>query len=697
MLRALFLFFIVLACMSHTPYAHAEPNKPSPFLSGPMGLNTIPNARMQESGTVNAGISTLDPYLNSYLGFQLAEPLFISFRQSAEISSLNEEANRLYPGIDAKLRILKETRSRPEIAIGLQSAIGHKRMAGEYLAASKRYKNFDFTAGVGWGRFGSAAHMRNPLRNLADHFGKERGVDEEMPNEPTNWFTGRHIGFFGGIEYFTPIESLSLKLDYGADRYTAERTRTEFDAPPPWSIGLDYAPNDWMNVALGVQGLEKVMARLSLSGQPAQWPLRKAKKIAPAPLRPARTESATPQDMILAAEKNGVSIFALESETHKAAARLALSATRSAPEQIGLAAAGMANHAGKHIEEFTFTPHILNLRGPSVTVMRRDFENALARTQGSAAEIWQNASFDQKENPVLEWPQSAYRGEGQFKTFTLHLDNQISLSEEDSGTLTRTSLVANINGPGFFGLVHTATSWRLNIHDNLDRLRDIRPPALLPVRSNVADFADQRIALDRLYSSFTYSPTPEIHTALTGGYLEEMYGGAGGEILYRPFGKRFALGGEAWLALKRDPLADLNMGFNGDRLLSGHLNAWYTMPEDALTFQARFGRFLAEDVGAELSLEKSFKNGASLDAFVTLTDQADFDLFGGTTHAHHELRLTLPLGSFKWLPEGSTIRTRIEPFGRDIGQSIDNPVSLYDLTQPFSKEHLARHWDDTVR
>ena len=36
---------------------------------------------------------------------------------------------------------------------------------------------------------------------------------------------------------------------------------------------------------------------------------------------------------------------------------------------------------------------------------------------------------------------------------------------------------------------------------------------------------------------------PEIwYPKLDFGYLEEMYGGIGGEVLYRPFNKRYALG-----------------------------------------------------------------------------------------------------------------------------------------------------------
>ena len=100
----------------------------SPYLAGSLGLNIVPNARMDEVGTVR-------------LGIQIADPLNVTIRQTAEISGITDDPIQLYPGIDLKLRLLTETRSRPEVSVGLQSAIGHKRQAGEilYRPFNKRY------------------------------------------------------------------------------------------------------------------------------------------------------------------------------------------------------------------------------------------------------------------------------------------------------------------------------------------------------------------------------------------------------------------------------------------------------------------------------------------------------------------------------------------------------------------------------
>lgn len=680
----------------------------SATLLGPLGLNTIPSARMSQAGTISAGISTLDPYLHGYLGIQLSKSIYVGLRQSAEISNLNSEAKRLYPGTDLKLQLWNESQYMPAISLGLQSATGHKRMSGEYISASKRYNNFDLTAGLGWGRYGTAGHFSNPLKAIHQHFGKDRLLDGEMPNEPTNWFTGKNVGVFAGVEYFTPIKGLSLKADYGADHYSAETRSINYKRPKPWSIGASYTPQryPWLDTAIATQGFEKIMARISFKHSPSHWPFTTSQIPTTEKLRPFRNQTQNFAKILQNKNDKASRLSNIQAEQYKASALLHYKEGLSASSQLQRASILIANHADQNIERISIQPGFLSLRGPKVHLLRKDLERTLAYRQGSPSEIWRSTEFSiepvsySNARNTAEQEKEAKKSENkttffqQFKqkTLKLRLENQTSLSEEDSGTLTRNALIATINGPSHNGFIHTGSALRLNLYDNLDRLAKLRPRAILPVRSNVDLFADRLIALENAHTSLTYSITPEIHTLASVGYLEEMYGGAGGEILYRPFGKRFALGADMWLALKRDPLVSMNTGFNGDSLLTGHMNAWYDFPEDDLTAQIKLGRYLAEDIGGTFSLQKTFGNGAKIKGFATMTDQADFDLFGGTTHLYSGIQLSLPLGSIKYVPDNSDIQFTAAPFGRDIGQSIKRPIELYEATEMFSYDHLSRYW-----
>ncbi len=596
------------------------------------------------------------------------------------------------PGLEIKLRRLEDQPHFPQIALGLQSATGHKRTAGEYLAFSKNYKSFDFTGGFGWGRFATGGKIDNPLRAFGGHFDKDRDLDGNLPNRPDDWFTGESIGFFGGVEYFTPYRGVSLKADIGGDRYEAEHNAFNFESSAPWSIGVNYKPADFADLSLAMQGTDKVMARLSLQSLIQNWRNPSAQHKTPA-LKTARTGPSLPGKIERSARQDGITLSHIHADSKTAAATLNLSSYNSTPQQIKHTAIHMANHAAPAIEEIKILPTSRGLHGPAISLMRKDLERALAHNAGSAEEIWHNTeiAYDFKGLQHMSSNNTKHFG---YKDINLILENQVSLSEEDEGFLHRTSMIAQTELPKFGGFLTTGFGLRLNIYDNLDDLNELRPATFLPVRADVDEFADRPIAIDTAYMGFTHTLFPDVHIAAATGYLEEMYAGAGGEILYRPFDKRFALGAESWLALKRDPNSTLNYRLNGDHLLTGHLKAWYDIPEADITLGIKAGRYLAEDWGGTLTLQKNFKNGAKLEGYVTVTDRSDFDIFGGATHADHGIRLSLPLGGFKYAPPSSELSMIAKPLGRNIGQSLESPLPLYALTEPLSKAHIIRHWNE---
>lgn len=329
------------------------------------------------------------------------------------------------------------------------------------------------------------------------------------------------------------------------------------------------------------------------------------------------------------------------------------------------------------------------LHGPALRLMTADLRRA-GNHESSPQEIWRNAEFS------LERPDGETE-EGLHTEPYLWLvqDNQLGWdSEEKSDLLYRSSLIAEARAPEILEIITLGTAFRLNIADNLGQLDERGAP--LPVRSDVEKFTDRALGLERLYATAFHSLSPELHTAFTAGYLEEMVAGFGGEILYRPFESRFAVGAELWQTVRRDPDTSLNLGLNGDPVLTGHLNAWYDWPGHDVTLFMQAGRYLAEDIGVTAGLEKDFAGGAVLKGFVTVTDDADADSFGGESHTFQGISLSLPLGGLPVVPDGSAFRLRAEPFGRNSGQSVDKPVSLYSVTEPFTLDHMAKYWDGVV-
>jgi len=663
---------------------------------GQAGTLTTPNARHFKTGTLNAHIGTLDPYVHFSLGMQLFDGLHVQMRQSAEISSATDDAHRLFPGVDLKLRLAQETRRRPEISMGLSSAIGHKRMAGEYIAATKRIGNFDLTTGLGWGRFGSAAHFDNPLSVLGNHFDQSRPLDGEDANSPDDWFTGESIGFFSSLTWQSPLRGLSFSADYGADRYSAEKAAINgFNSPAPYSIGASYAPTDWASFSIGLSGTEKIMGQIHLSTPMQDAKTGRAKRYTDhtIPNRVWHKITGNTEHNILPEDDRDAFISSTEYGNHEKTIQIETAGQHETlPYIIGKASQDIIGTSYAELNAVEARPMRYGLRGPKVKLLTRDLHNASTEHIGSAEEIWQNAQISKQHFKPAK-PSRAYQSQtAKFWGFTL--ENHISLNEEDNGTLTRNALLISRRipiGRNFLSINRV----RLNLFNNLEGLKYLRLSDAKTVRGNVEDFAANRFGYDQAAAVYNGTLFNDLHFAMSAGYLEEMYFGGGGEILYRPYDKTWAIGAEIFDVIKRNPFTVGASGFeDGTNTFTGHINAYYEIPNTDATFGLSAGRYLAKEYGATLSLGQNFRNGTTLNGFVTATNKQDQDVFGGTTHLYGGLNLSVPLGALSFLPNGSEATLKTSPLGRNAGQRLEKPFDLYRETEQLSRRHIIQNWSD---
>lgn len=689
-LTALFVLFSLFWVSAG---ARAEYLPPTYTMTGATGLMTVPDARVERPGTVRAGVSVLDPYWHSTFGAQLAGPLWVGVRQSTLADNIWDDARGFYPGLDVKWQVLEEGRHRPAVAIGMQSAVGHRRLAGEYIVASKRIGDFDTTLGLGWGRFAQSGVMGNPLRLLGGHFKDSRpqGYDGQAAARAADWFTGQEVGLLAGVAWHTPVKGLVAKLDTSGDRFEVENASIpDFKDRDPWAFGLEYTPPRarWLTLAAGTQGGEVFSGRVTLTGDPAGWPVRSFR---PEPY---------------AGEKEPVRLRDIRIRKPEVKATMDLDPWRPAPFQLNRAARHMADLAEPGVRSFRITPMIMNFRGPSVRLPRRQVEQ-LAAGAISPEELWHAATIEReapkafKVKDIKRWLKVPDKQEDaawyadNLRSLRLILDAQGSLSEFDHGLPYRISVVAQ----GRMHEVKTGTTGglalRLNVADNLSSALGGRPYVYNPSRGDVAAFADNVVSLDEAWLAYTHTVRPGVYLAVTGGYLEEMYAGVGAEGLWRPYGSRFALGAEAWYLGKRAPESTLALKLRDTNtsIVSGHANLYYDMPEpwDA-TLKLRLGRYLGSDWGGSLAVEKRFDNGVRMEAFATITQEQDLGPYGEKLGAYAGLRAHVPLGGLPHAPAGSEVKLTAAPLGRNFGQALDKPVDIYELTRPLTLNQMARQW-----
>ena len=446
-----------------------------------------------------------------------------------------------------------------------------------------------------------------------------------------------------------------------------------FNPPDPWSVSLNYKPWEQIDLSAGIIGGEKIMARLSLQNKLSDLPVR-------AGSRPKTPDLITPRQSNV--DGNAVSTIALS--THQPVAR-----------QIGHRARHMANDMPAEEEMIAVNLRHKGLRGPKVTLIRHELENAALNNYGSPEELWRSKEIGVADKKKFNW-KNALKTDGKIlPNFRFILDNKLSVSESYAGLLYRSSALIETEKEWPLGIV-TGASARVNVKDNLSRIKNFRLPLFQGVRSDEFDFAERRFAIDRLYTSWLQSLTPSTHIGITAGYLEEMYSGLGGEILYRPFGKTFAVGAESWLAKKRDPFSTLNRDSFKENFFTGHVNLFYELPNTDFTVYAKAGQYLGEDRGGTLGIKNRFDNGTSLEGFVTVTNLAYEDIFGHKTHLDGGIKLNIPLGNIPFIPDGSAFRLRTGPLTRTVGQVIDHPQPLYEVTEPISYRRLSQSWTEVL-
>ncbi len=355
-------------------------------------------------------------------------------------------------------------------------------------------------------------------------------------------------------------------------------------------------------------------------------------------------------------------------------------------ERIAVKARNDANRAHNSQEALYFQPYFSGLKGPKITIMRKDLEHALVSNQGSAAEIYHNATLT---NPTRSACNKKIRA-----PWDTELRHNLDLWDSDKTPLYRSDIIVNQRlhfGGYFLGTLGLTTP----ISDNLDKDSDLRTlTSPRPIRQDVVGYAWQGLNLDRLMISGFATPLPNLYIAGHGGYLEEMFFGGGGEVLYRPSNTAFSIGGEFWTTQKRVPYITGSVFAidRGNSQTSALLNAWYDVPSRPVTLGVSYGRFLDGDIGGQVQARYKPAAGWEVKGFATLTNQDDRTLDGDTTNLFAGMKLTMPLGQFKGLPDNSRQTLTIAPFARDKGQRINNAYPLYDLTSAWQADKIYTDW-----
>ena len=232
---------------------------------GGVGLLQTPSARFAADGQLSAGYNQVTPY-NRYFVTLQATPWLeatlrytsVSNRLYSSVPAFSGDQSYKDRGFDIKLKLLGEGRVRPALALGFRDFIGTGLFSSEYLVASKSFGPFDASLGIGWGNLATRGPLRNPLTYVANRFDNRGGFTPGGGDFNDEYFKGRRIGVFGGIQYATPLRGLTLKLEYDPNDYQHEALGNRLRTRTAINVGFDYRLTSWLHAAASYERGNKV-------------------------------------------------------------------------------------------------------------------------------------------------------------------------------------------------------------------------------------------------------------------------------------------------------------------------------------------------------------------------------------------------------------------------------------------------------
>ena len=338
-----------------------------------------------------------------------------------------------------------------------------------------------------------------------------------------------------------------------------------------------------------------------------------------------------------------------------------------------------------NVEEFHIISMVDGLPAQEYDVLRSPMERVLEQ-DGGAAEINQAVHL---RHPPMHPPFLDVADSRPYPRFTWSLSPSIKESFFDPQNPLRAGLFAALGG-------QIRLTPRLAISGSTDysiwnNLVSGRPDnSLLPhVRSDFEKYYKYGAnGISSLMLSYRWRISPDITALVKGGYLESMYGGFGGEVLWHPETSRFALGVDLYQVWKRN--FDRLFGFQQYHVLTGHISLYYQSPWHQIDFKFMYGRYLAKDHGFTLEVFRRFSTGVEIGAFATFTNVSAAQFGEGSFDKGIIIRIP-----FDWLlpiPTQSQYSINLRPLTRDGGQRLSGDTVLYNTLQRENYGAIKQHW-----
>ena len=208
------------------------------------------------------------------------------------------------------------------------------------------------------------------------------------------------------------------------------------------------------------------------------------------------------------------------------------------------------------------------------------------------------------------------------------------------------------------------------------------------VRTDIVKYLrEDDIYITRMQLDYLWSPYREMYAKISAGLFETMFGGFGGEFLYRPFDKNYSIGFNIFQVKQREFTQRFN--FQNYETTTGHINFSYFFPA-GIESNISFGRYLAKDDGFTFDLGRKTKSGFKAGIYFTRTNISAERFGEGSFDKGFYFQIPFDLFSNEY--SGDDIAFRLSPLTRDGGAKLTYDKDLQGMIYNSTLYEISRQW-----
>ncbi len=604
-------------------------------------------------------------------------------------------------GFNIKASFAPANKYLPRLAIGIDDLAGTGYFSKEFLVSTYDFDHFKLSIGAGWGKYDKGHGFTNPLGLLMNKLKtrEDSGASYGGTLNANKWFAG-DMSIFGGIEWYIPHSNgLRIKIENDPFNYfdlsgsyredlSYVRRRSDSDI----NIGISFPLSKYGFLDISYIKGNTINFTFTLG---ASFNNKLVEKDKINPKIKKSTNNSFYEDLLANLNKNEILLqtaSSIEFENTKILDIAIASVNYTNPirssSYAGYIASEVADLYNIDFDKINITQVLLGMEMNNITYVSKDIKSIKSsdpvelikrRTVLSAGN--KNEYLDNEFKPRILFP-------AVFQTVTPNLVSHVGNPQKwYYGGI----VLQHISEIQFTRNLILSSDLKLTLQDNFQPLLTGSGSEVLPhVRTDVMEYLKESDKyISRMQLDYIWSPKKEIYAKLSTGIFEMMYGGFGGEVLYKPFKSDLMLGIEVYKVRKRD--FDQRSRFLKYKTTTGHININYNFTEYGIIANLSLGKYLAKDIGYTLDLSRVTKSGFTAGIFFSRTNVSAADFGEGSFDKGFYFKIPFNLFSKKYSPQ--SVDFKLRPLTRDGGAKLEHDKRLIDLINNASYSEINGGWD----